>query len=194
MSHRHRHVRLVVKPSRHGRDGVTGHKLSNEHDGPPDLSIGRRPAHVEAQVHFLERSVEWNGQAMNASVGEEKADETHESDAVPGIQNGALRNQRFEELGWAGVGEEYETLPPSSQKRTGHPSAIGETGQRQASAATAHAVEPVNQRLAGIDDLRRIDDHALAHANHTVFEPITRAVYDDRGVDPLVQHRNLVDF
>src|SRR4029453_18215100 len=86
--HRHSQIRFAIECPRDGGDSTLGNELTHENDAAPPC-VSRLLAHVEAQIHFFEISVERNWQSKESRVEKKKTDDADECLAVFEIDLGS---------------------------------------------------------------------------------------------------------
>src|SRR5687768_10944262 len=96
VAHRARFIRLVVREPRSGSHRGDRNHLLDEPDAVAQFRT-HTATYVHAEIHFLERLVQRNGNSEDARVSEMKSDEAHVSTASPFIElcpgGHVLRNQ-----------------------------------------------------------------------------------------------------
>jgi hypothetical protein len=91
--HGQRHVVLVVEPPSDPRDRSARYQLLDE-DDPAAPTVGGLSPDVEAEIHFVEVAMKWNGGTEDPCVEEAEADHAEKRMPVPGVELRAGRNQR----------------------------------------------------------------------------------------------------
>src|SRR4029453_19517239 len=86
--HKTNQIKFPIECPRDGRDSALGNELTHENDAAPPC-VSRFLAHVEAQIHFFEISVERNRQAEESRVEKKKTDDADECLAVLEIDLGS---------------------------------------------------------------------------------------------------------
>ena len=110
MTHRERLIRFVVGEPRDESNQGAWHELANKRDGTAHLALHAAP-NVEAEVDLLEGAMPGDGYAEEACVGEEKADEAHDSIASPRVQFGSRRHEGTKQRRLNGI-VEHDEVPP----------------------------------------------------------------------------------
>src|SRR5262245_31294981 len=100
MPHRQGYVVLIVYSPRYGGQSKSGHDFADEyHAAAPFLrgsAGGLLAAHVEAQIHFFEVSMERNWNAFETRFEEQKSNHAHIGSSVPVIELDAAGHARLE--------------------------------------------------------------------------------------------------